>query len=207
MGALAVSALTNLGCYALNGSYLIPPPYGQYGTMNRNQFRDQGFRNLDFSVTKQFKFKERFTAQFRAEFFNILNHPEFVNPAGGPGGGGATLDPTLAGSQNTSGQGSVSSRTPRPGELQPSARLWRVSCDSVGPEADFLIAPGNFGKLEGAGRESGPFFLRRAADIATEGPRETCAWASSGWELNCSSVTKTGAKRQLSKMSLHHPVK
>ena len=105
MGALAVSALTNLGCYALNGAYLIPPPYGQYGTMNRNQFRDQGFRNLDFSVTKAFKFKERFTAQFRAEFFNILNRPEFVNPAGGPGGGGATLDPTLAGSQNTSGQG------------------------------------------------------------------------------------------------------
>ncbi len=84
---------------------MVPPPYGQYGTMNRNIFRDQGFRNLDLSLTKQFKFKERLTAQFRAEVFNILNHPEFVNPAGGPGGGGATLDPTVAGATNNSGQG------------------------------------------------------------------------------------------------------
>jgi hypothetical protein len=53
---------------------------------------------VDASVTKSFKFKERLTAQFRAEFFNILNHPDFVNPAGGPGGGGASLNPSRAGS-------------------------------------------------------------------------------------------------------------
>ena len=49
-------------------------------------------------MTKQFKFKERLTAQFRAEVFNILNHPNFVNPFGGPGGGGASLNPSRAGS-------------------------------------------------------------------------------------------------------------
>jgi hypothetical protein len=97
LGAAAVAALDVLGCYALGNSVLVPPPYGGYGTTSRNMFRDKGFRNLDLSVTKAFKFKEYLTAQFRAEFFNILNHPNFVNPAGGPGGGGASLDPSGAG--------------------------------------------------------------------------------------------------------------
>ncbi len=97
LGSLAIASLTDLGCYALGSSVLVPPPYGGYGITSRNMFRDHGFRNLDLSVTKAFKFKERLTAQFRAEFFNILNHPNFVNPAGGPGGGGASLDPSAAG--------------------------------------------------------------------------------------------------------------
>jgi hypothetical protein len=95
---LAVAALSDLGCYALGSSVLIPPPYGGYGTTSRGMWRDHGFRNLDISVTKAFKFKERLTAQFRGECFNVLNHPNFVNPQGGPGGGGATLDPSGAGS-------------------------------------------------------------------------------------------------------------
>ncbi len=98
MGPLATASLRVLGCYALGSSVLIPPPYGGYGTMPRTPWRDQGFRNMDLSVTKQFKFKERLTAQFRAEVFNILNHPNFVNPFGGPGGGGASLNPSRAGS-------------------------------------------------------------------------------------------------------------
>jgi hypothetical protein len=36
------------------------------------------------SVTKGWKFKERLTAQFRAEFFNILNHTYFSQPASDP---------------------------------------------------------------------------------------------------------------------------
>jgi hypothetical protein len=96
-GPLGMASLANLGCYALGNSVLIPPAYGGYGTTARNMFRDAGFKNLDLSVTKAFKFKEYLTAQFRAEFFNILNHPNFVNPAGGPGGGGASLDPSAAG--------------------------------------------------------------------------------------------------------------
>jgi hypothetical protein len=91
---LAQAALSNLGCYAVNGSILIPPAFGTLGTLGRNPFRDTGFKNVDFSVTKVFKFKERLTAQFRAEFFNILNHPNFANPYGGPGGPTASLDPS-----------------------------------------------------------------------------------------------------------------
>jgi hypothetical protein len=83
---LAMASLTNIGCYAVGNSVLIPPPYGTYGNTTQNMFRDAGFKNWDLSVTKQFKFKERFAAEFRVEFFNVLNHPIFSNPSGGPGG-------------------------------------------------------------------------------------------------------------------------
>jgi hypothetical protein len=98
---LAQAALTNLGCYALGSSILLPPAYGSYGSMPRNPWRDQGFRTMDASITKAFKFKERLTTQFRAEFFNVLNHPNFVNPYGGPGGNAATLDPSGANTAST----------------------------------------------------------------------------------------------------------
>jgi hypothetical protein len=85
-GGAATSALAAFGCYARGRSFMIPPPFGTFGTMGRNIFRDTGFHNWDFSIAKNFKFGERFGAQFRAEFFNILNHPNFANPFGGQNG-------------------------------------------------------------------------------------------------------------------------
>ncbi len=82
----AIASLASFGCYVSGSSYLIPPALGTFGTMGRNIFRDTGFRNVDLSVAKNFKFGERFAAQFRAEFFNILNHPNFANPFGGQNG-------------------------------------------------------------------------------------------------------------------------
>jgi len=96
MGALAVASLTNLGCYAYKSSILVPPPYGSYGTMGPNIFRGPGYVNLDMSITKVWTFKERYKAQFRAEFFNIFNHPEIANPYGGPGGGNGQTDPSAS---------------------------------------------------------------------------------------------------------------
>jgi hypothetical protein len=83
---LALAALNNTGCYVEGNSVLVPPAYGSYGNTKPNIWRDGGFQNLDFSVAKIFTIRERLKAQFRAEFFNILNHPHWVNPAGGPGG-------------------------------------------------------------------------------------------------------------------------
>ena len=90
--ALALASLNALGCYMVGNSVLVPPPYGSYGNTTQNMFRDAGFKNWDLSVTKEFKFKERFAAEFRVEFFNVLNHPIFSNPTGGPGG--AIADPS-----------------------------------------------------------------------------------------------------------------
>ena len=78
----AVSLLQTYGCYQNGSSVLVPPALGTIGNAGPGLFRDSGFRNWDFSVTKIWKFHERLSTQFRAEFFNILNHPTFANPAG-----------------------------------------------------------------------------------------------------------------------------
>jgi hypothetical protein len=91
---LATAALNVWGCYAKGSSILIPPAFGSFGTMGRNIFPDSGFRNWDFSIGKNWKFTERFSAQFRAEFFNVLNHPNFANPYGGQNGYGNN-DPSI----------------------------------------------------------------------------------------------------------------
>jgi hypothetical protein len=92
----ATAALNLFGCYAKGNSVLIPPALGQFGTMGRNIFPDSGFRNVDFSLAKNWHFGERFRAQFRAEFFNIFNHPNFANPYGGQNGFGFN-DPSVGG--------------------------------------------------------------------------------------------------------------
>jgi hypothetical protein len=84
----ATASLQTFGCYAQGHSVMIPPQFGTFGNMPRNLFRDSGFRDLDLSVTKDWKFRERLTTQFRAEFFNVLNHPSFANPYGGTSGYG-----------------------------------------------------------------------------------------------------------------------
>jgi len=82
------ASLALFGCYWQGNSVMIPPPLGQFGNMRRNIFPDAGFRNFDFSVGKNFHFGEAVRLQFRAEFFNILNHPNFANPYGGQNGFG-----------------------------------------------------------------------------------------------------------------------
>jgi len=104
MNAALNAAITNGsgGCYvSFNGkSVLLPNGVGQFGTMGRNIFRDLGFHNIDFSVSKNFRFGERVKAQFRAEMFNVFNHPNFANPNGATSGYGqnAFADPSVVGS-------------------------------------------------------------------------------------------------------------
>ena len=95
-GQAAANQLANWGCYAEGKSVMTPPAAGTFGTMGRNTFRDFGFRNVDFSTMKMFRFSERISMQFRAEFFNIFNHPNFANPFGGQNGWGHN-DPSVPG--------------------------------------------------------------------------------------------------------------
>lgn len=57
------------------------PELGTYGKVGRNSVRGPGFANVDFAVNKLFPFSEERGIQFRAEIFNILNHPNFGRPA------------------------------------------------------------------------------------------------------------------------------
>jgi Carboxypeptidase regulatory-like domain/TonB dependent receptor len=90
----STASLNLFGCYANGSSVMIPPPLGQFGNMGRNMFQDTGFRNFDFSLAKNFHFGETMRLQFRAEFFNIFNHPNFANPYGGQNGFGLN-DPSV----------------------------------------------------------------------------------------------------------------
>jgi hypothetical protein len=94
MGQLAIASLTDLGCYANGSSVLVPPAYGSLGTAAPNMFRSFPYYNVDLNVTKVFKVRERLSLQFRAEFFNIFNHPNIANVFGGPGGDNTFTDPS-----------------------------------------------------------------------------------------------------------------
>jgi hypothetical protein len=63
----------------LTGVFSVPAQY-TYGSSGRNILRADGLVQLDFTVTKQFKFTETKALQFRAEFFNITNSPTFASP-------------------------------------------------------------------------------------------------------------------------------
>ena len=77
---LALAALANFGCYVQNGGFLTPPAFGTIGNAGKNIFRTLPYYNWDLSISKDWKFKERFGAQFRAEFFNILNRADYAVP-------------------------------------------------------------------------------------------------------------------------------
>jgi hypothetical protein len=105
-GPAAVASLENFGCFAQGNSILIPPAPGTLGTLGRNPFRDFGFKNVNASIYKNWKFKERYGVQFRAEFFNVFNHPNFQNPYGGVSGyGSGAYDDPSTGNANQFGCG------------------------------------------------------------------------------------------------------
>ncbi|MEX2264425.1 MAG: carboxypeptidase-like regulatory domain-containing protein [Bryobacteraceae bacterium] len=54
----------------------------RFGTFGYNVLSGPGQRNLDFSLFKNFAFKERFNVQFRAEALNSTNTPFFTDPGG-----------------------------------------------------------------------------------------------------------------------------
>ena len=57
------------------------PAAGTYGDAERNILRASGLNQLDLGLHKTVKASERFSVQFRAELFNVLNHPNFAPPA------------------------------------------------------------------------------------------------------------------------------
>src|SRR5437879_10535058 len=89
------ASLGSFGCFVVGNSVMTPPAADKFGNMGRNIFRDSGFKNVDFSVFKTFTYKERFSAQFRVEFFNLLNHPLYANPYGSANGWVVGNDPSL----------------------------------------------------------------------------------------------------------------
>ena len=81
-----LGAAATAGCFPATGAGLLGDSQGTT--------RGPGFHRFDFSLFKDIRFTERFNGQFRTEFFNIVNHPNFAAPGFGGNGvvaiGGAT---------------------------------------------------------------------------------------------------------------------
>src|SRR5262249_3819200 len=55
-------------------------PVAGFGNLGRNVVTGPGFNNADFSIMKNTAIKEKLRLQFRAEFFDLFNHPNFGQP-------------------------------------------------------------------------------------------------------------------------------
>jgi hypothetical protein len=63
-----------------NPSAFIQPLNGTYGNVGRNILQGLGLVETDLSFAKKLAISERLKLQFRAEFFNLLNHTNFNTP-------------------------------------------------------------------------------------------------------------------------------
>ncbi|HEY3744213.1 MAG TPA: carboxypeptidase-like regulatory domain-containing protein [Bryobacteraceae bacterium] len=76
-GGQTLSQWFNVGCFSA-------PAPGELGTASRTPVNGPGFANTDFSMIKHFvlPFREGTRLDFRAEVFNLFNHPQFGSPGG-----------------------------------------------------------------------------------------------------------------------------
>ena len=56
------------------------PGTRHFGNMGRNSLHGPSFKEWNFAIYKTTNITERLTMQLRADFFNLLNHPNFANP-------------------------------------------------------------------------------------------------------------------------------
>ncbi len=99
-GPHTVAEFFNTSAFSINA----PLTFGNSG---RNIVAGPGFTNVDFALMKDTVITERVKMQFRAEFFNILNHPNFALPnnvLSSPSFGSLYQTPDVA--QNNVGLGS-----------------------------------------------------------------------------------------------------
>jgi len=61
----------------INRAAFANPAAGQSGTLGRNVLRGLPAWQIDLALRRQFRITEKLNLQFRAEAFNIFNHPNF----------------------------------------------------------------------------------------------------------------------------------
>ncbi len=66
--------------YIQTQCFVFPTPTTRLGDAGRNILTAPGLLDLDTSLFKNMQIREYLRAQFRAEFFNVLNHPNFAPP-------------------------------------------------------------------------------------------------------------------------------
>ncbi len=69
-------------CVPSVGAFVQNCALGTFGTANRRFFHGPGINNFDIGVTKRIPITESKVFQITAEFFNVFNHAQFLNPSG-----------------------------------------------------------------------------------------------------------------------------
>ncbi len=64
----------------INPAAFAIPTGAVQGDLGRNALRGFGAINVDLTLRRQFKIRERLALQARADLFNIFNHPNFGSP-------------------------------------------------------------------------------------------------------------------------------
>ena len=82
------------GGKSFNPAAFLATPTGVEGDLGRNVLRGLGAWQIDFALHRDFRLSERLRMQFRAEAFNILNHPNFANASNPDSPGHLTLSQT-----------------------------------------------------------------------------------------------------------------
>jgi len=77
-GAFAIPPTTPAGCVP---GVDFPCSAARQGTEGRNDIPGFGLTQVDLSIGRKFPITERLNLQFRADAFNVLNHPNFQNPS------------------------------------------------------------------------------------------------------------------------------
>jgi hypothetical protein len=102
-------SVAKLGGIGANAPYYDPTAFApvtavRYGTTGRNILRGPGVVNMDLSVFRNFRFRDRYGLQFRAESYNFTNTPHFNNPnANVSAGGFLTITSALSRANNVDG--------------------------------------------------------------------------------------------------------
>jgi hypothetical protein len=98
-----------------NPAAFTAPSPGTFGNVGRDTLTGPGLSELDLALAKSTTIHERLRAQFRAEFFNVLNHSNFTTPNAVVFGSGPTpKTPTAAVAQSpTAGVVSATATTSR----------------------------------------------------------------------------------------------
>ncbi len=78
--AVSQSRSAMLNTYFAGYTFSTPSASAPFGDVGRNAFRAPNFDQWDCSIDKNFRIRERARMQFRAEFFNVLNHTNFGIP-------------------------------------------------------------------------------------------------------------------------------
>jgi hypothetical protein len=96
-----------------NPAAFLLPPVGTFGNLGRGVFTGPGLADLDVSLFKTTAITERASLQFRAEFFNVLNHTNFGAP-------NATV---FSGSAVNAAAGLITTLATTPRQIQFGAKL------------------------------------------------------------------------------------